>query len=78
MATDGRRGARPPTIHARRVFALDELDDRRDVSPLRGCIDVMRRCLSGSATDAEHVVVDVHGMGRVPWLDGDPRACAVA
>jgi NAD(P)-dependent dehydrogenase (short-subunit alcohol dehydrogenase family) len=29
-------GARPPTIHARRAFALDELDDRRDVSPLRG------------------------------------------
>jgi hypothetical protein len=73
FAADSRRGARPPTTHARRAFALDELDDRRDVSPLRGCIDVLRRCLSGFATGAEHVLVVVDGTGRVPWLDGDPR-----
>jgi hypothetical protein len=34
---------------------------------------VLRRCLSGFATDAEHVMVDVDGTGRIPWLDGDPR-----
>ena len=34
---------------------------------------VLRRCLSGSATDAEHVMVVVDGTGRIPWLDGDPR-----
>ena len=62
-----------PTTDARRAFALDELDDRRDVSPLRGCIDVLRRCLGGFATDVEHVLVVVDGTGRIPWLDGDPR-----
>jgi hypothetical protein len=36
---------------------------------------VLRRCLSGFATDAEHVMVDFEGTGRVPWLDGDPRVC---
>ena len=78
LAADGRRGARPPTTQARRAFALDELDDRRDVSPLRGCIDVLRPCLSGFATDAEHVMVCRRRNGSRSRGSTLIRACAVA
>jgi hypothetical protein len=66
-------GLDPDHLHPRRAFARDELDDRRDASPLRGCIDVLRRCLGSFAMESEHVMVVVDGTGRILWMEGDPR-----
>jgi hypothetical protein len=66
-------GLDPDHLHPLRAFARDELEDRRDASPLRGCIDVLRRCLGGFAKDAEHVMVVVDATGRILWMEGDPR-----
>ena len=66
-------GLAPDRLRPTRAFARDELEDRRDASPLRGCIDVLRHCLGGFAMDAEHVMVVVDGTGRILWLEGDPR-----
>ena len=66
-------GLDPDHLHPQRAFAADELADRRDASPLRGCIDVLRRCLGGFAMDAEHVMVVVDATGRILWIEGHPR-----
>jgi hypothetical protein len=66
-------GLDPDHLHPQRAFAPDELDDRRDASPLRACIDVLRRCLGGFAMDAEHVMVVVDATGRILWIEGHPR-----
>jgi hypothetical protein len=66
-------GLDPDHLHPRRAFARDELEDRRDASPLRGCIEVLRHCLGGFALDAEHVMVVVDATGRILWLEGHPR-----
>jgi hypothetical protein len=66
-------GLDPAHLHPQRAFAPDELADRRDASPLRACIDVLRRCLGGFAMDAEHVMVVVDGTGRILWIEGHPR-----
>jgi len=66
-------GLDPDHLHPQRAFAVDELADRRDASPLRDCIDVLRRCLGGFAMDAEHVMVVVDATGRILWIEGDPR-----
>jgi hypothetical protein len=66
-------GLDPDHLHPQRAFAPDELADRRDASPLRACIDVLRRCLGGFAMDAEHVMVVVDGTGRILWIEGHPR-----
>jgi GAF domain len=66
-------GLDPDHLHPQRAFAPDELADRRDASPLRSCIDVLRRCLGGFAMDAEHVMVVVDGTGRILWIEGHPR-----
>jgi len=47
------------------------LDDYRDSSGLRGCIDVLRICLRGFAQDAEHIMVVVDADCRILWLEGD-------
>jgi hypothetical protein len=66
-------GLDPDHLHPQRAFAADELVDRRDASPLRACIDVLRRCLGGFAMDAEHVMVVVDATGRILWIEGHPR-----
>jgi hypothetical protein len=66
-------GLDPDHLHPQRAFAPDELGDRRDASPLRECIDVLRRCLGGFAMDAEHVMVVVDATGRILWIEGHPR-----
>lgn len=66
-------GLDPEHLHPQRAFAPDELADRRDASPLRACIDVLRRCLGGFAMDAEHVMVVVDATGRILWIEGHPR-----
>ncbi|HEX6621179.1 MAG TPA: GAF domain-containing protein [Solirubrobacteraceae bacterium] len=66
-------GLDPDHLHPQRAFAPDELADRRAASPLRACIDVLRRCLGGFAMDAEHVMVVVDATGRILWIEGHPR-----
>ena len=64
-------GIDPDHPAPRRAFAPDVLEDYRDSSGLRGCIDVLRTCLRGFAQDAEHIMVVVDADCRILWLEGD-------
>ncbi len=66
-----RAGIDPDHPAPRRAFAPDVLEDYRDSSGLRGCIDVLRTCLRGFAQDAEHIMVVVDADCRILWLEGD-------
>ena len=66
-------GLDPDHPAPRRAFGRDELDDQRDASGLRDCVDVLRRCLGGFAQDAEHVMVVVDADCRILWMEGDAR-----
>ena len=66
-------GIDPDHPRPRRAFASDALEDYRDASGLRDCVDVLRKCLGGFAQDAEHVMVVVDASCRIVWMEGDPR-----
>jgi len=66
-------GLDPEHPSPRRAFAPDALDDYRDASGLRECVDALRTCLGGFAHDAEHVMVVVDAECRILWMDGDSR-----
>ncbi len=66
-------GIDPEHPAPRRAFAPDALEDYRDGSGLRGCIDALRTCLRGFAQDAEHIMVVVDADCRILWLEGDMR-----
>jgi GAF domain-containing protein len=66
-------GVDPDHLQPQRAFAVDELDDRRSVTRLAMCIEVLRRSLGNFALDGEHVMVVVDDTGRILWLEGHPQ-----
>jgi hypothetical protein len=68
-----RAGIDPEHPDPRPGFAPDALEDHRDASGLRACVEILRSCLGGFAHDAEHVMVVVDAACDILWVEGaDP------
>ena len=68
-----RAGVDPEYPDPRQAFAPDALDDHRDASGLRDCLDSLRACLSPLASESAHVMVVTDADCRILWMEGDPK-----
>ncbi|MEI8084066.1 MAG: GAF domain-containing protein [Actinomycetes bacterium] len=67
-------GVDPSTPEMPVVLDDSELDDARSRSPLAAIIPLIRSILTGSASEAGHVVAVGDETGRLLWVEGDSRA----
>src|SRR5688572_4886098 len=63
-----RAGVDPDVPDPRQAFAPDALDDHRDASGLRDCLDALRACLSPLASESAHVMVVTDADCRILWM----------
>jgi hypothetical protein len=71
-------GLDPGHLHPRRALDPGALEHVRAGSPLRHVVGLLRSCLGRFADDAEHVMVIADAIGRILWIEGDPRVLARA
>ncbi|WP_416967786.1 GAF domain-containing protein [Streptomyces sp. 4F14] len=65
-----RRGVDPEHEFAAGLLAPDEVRRRREESPLREVVPVLRAGLLPAADDARHIMIVADGEGRVLWREG--------